>query len=245
MPVAAGVRGRLVQGGVLTMQRNEILVQSARCFVPLVLLFSIGCTSVKMTGTPRTGTEQLLLTGTWDNALSHVDFSSLAGTKVFLDGQYVTAADKDWIIYSIRRTMAEQGLFLENNKDKAQIVVEVALGAYGTDERDRKFGLPGFSLTPSLTTGAALSSSGSSTSLTFSETNQQDAVVKASLFAYEAKTGRLVWESSPLYNAQGVRDHFVMGSGPYRLSSRPEVAQYPTESSSQTRRQFLRDVIVR
>jgi hypothetical protein len=96
-----------------------------------------------------------------------------------------------------------------------------------------------------LTTGAALSTTNSSTSLTFSETNQQDAVVKASLFAYDPKSGRMVWESSPLFNAQGVRDHFVMGSGPYRMSSRPEVAQYPTESSSQTRKQFLRDVIVR
>ena len=46
-------------------------------------------------------------------------------------------------------------------------------------------------------------STGSSTSLTFSQTNQQDAVVKAALFAYEAKTGRLVWESGPLFNAQG------------------------------------------
>jgi hypothetical protein len=227
------------------MQRNAMRVLAARCFSVLVLASLAGCTSVKMTGSARTGTEQLLLTGTWDNALSHVDFSSLAGMKVFLDPQFVTVVDKDWIISSIRRTMAEQGLLLESNKDKAQVIVEVALGAYGTDERDRKFGLPGFSIAPSLTTGAAITSSGSSTSLTFSETNQQDAVVKASMFAYEAKTGRLVWESTPLYNAQGVRDHFVMGAGPYRLSSRPEVAQYPSESSSQTRRQFLRDVIVR
>ena len=178
---------------------------------------SAGCTSVKMTGTPRTGTEQLLLTGTWDNALAHVDFSSLAGHEG-LPRPPVYHGRRQGLdhLFSIRRTMAEQGLLLENNKDKAQVIVEVAFGAYGTDERDRKFGLPGFSIAPSLTTGAALSSSGSSTSLTFSETNQQDAVVKASLFAYEAKTGRLVWESSPLFNAQGVRDHFVMGSGPYR-----------------------------
>jgi hypothetical protein len=227
------------------MQRNEILVRSARCLVPLVLVLFTGCTSIKMTGTPRTGTEQLLLTGTWDNALSHVDFSSLAGTKVFLDPQYISVVDKDWVISSIRRTMAEQGLFLESNKDKAQLIVEVAFGAYGTDERDRKFGLPGIGIAPSLTTGATLTTSGSSTSLTFSETNQQDAVVKASLFAYEAKTGRLVWESAPLFNAQGVRDHFVMGAGPYRLSSRPEVAQYPSESQGQTRKQFLRDITVR
>ncbi len=196
-----------------------------------------------MTGTPRTGTEQLLLTGTWDSALAQVDFSSLAGTKVFLDTQYISVVDKDWVISSIRRTMAEQGLFLESNKDKAQVIVEAAFGAYGTDERDRKFGLPGIGISPSLATGATVTTSGSSTSLTFSETNQQDAVVKASLFAYEAKTGRLVWESAPLFNAQGVRDHFVMGSGPYRLSSRPEVAQYPSESQGQTRKQFLRRLI--
>jgi hypothetical protein len=225
------------------MQGNGNSKRSARFLALLVLVQAAGCTTIKMTGTPRTGTEQLLLTGSWDSALAQVDFSSLAGTKVFLDTQYISVVDKDWVISSIRRTMAEQGLFLESNKDKAQVIVEAAFGAYGTDERDRKFGLPGLGITPSLTTGAALTTSGSSTSLTFSETNQQDAVVKASLFAYEAKTGRLVWESAPLFNAQGVRDHFVMGSGPYRLSSRPEVAQYPSESQGQTRKQFLRRIL--
>jgi hypothetical protein len=137
--------------------------------------------------------------------------------------------------------MAEQGVLLENNREKAQVIVEAAFGAYGTDERDRKVGLPGLSIAPSLTTGATVTSSGSSTSLTFSETNQQDAVVKAAIFAYEAKSGRLIWESPPLLNAQGLRDHFVFGAGPYRLSSRPDVAQYPSESGVQTRKQFFRD----
>jgi hypothetical protein len=227
------------------MLGNGIMWRSVRIFAPLILVLATGCTTIKMTGTPRTGTEQLLLTGTWDSALAQVDFSSMAGTKVFLDTQHISVVDKDWIITTIRRTMAEQGLLLTENKDKAQTVIEVAFGAYGTDERDRKFGLPGFALSPSLTTGAALTSSGSSTSLTFSQTNQQDAVVKATLFAYDVKTGRLVWESAPLLNAQGVRDHFVMGSGPYRLSSRPEVAEYPSESDSQTRKRFLQDVIRR
>jgi hypothetical protein len=227
------------------MHRNANIGRTVRSLALLIMVLSTGCTTIKMTGTARTGTEQLLLTGTWDSALAQVDFSPMSGTKVFLDPSHITVVDKDWIISSLRRTMAEQGLLLAENKEKAQTILEVAIGAYGTDERDRKFGLPGFSLSPSLTTGAALSSSGTSTSLTFSQTNQQDAVVKATLFAYEAKSGRLVWESAPLYNAQGVRDHFVMGSGPYRLSSRPEVAQYPTESQGQTRKQFIQDVIRR
>ena len=221
------------------MQRNFAIRRWARATAPLVLVLASGCTSVSVTGTPRTGTEQLLLTGTWDDALYHVDFSPLAGSRVFLDPTYITIADKDWIISSIRRTMAEQGVMLESNKDKAAVIVEAAFGAYGTDQRDRKFGLPGISLTPSLTTGAAVSA-GSSNSLNLSETNQQDAVIKARLFAYEPKTGRLIWETAPLLNAQGVRDHFVIGSGPYRMSSRPEVQQYPTESQSQTRKQLFR-----
>jgi hypothetical protein len=224
------------------MQPNCANWRWTRGLALLVLVLTSGCTSVTVTGTPRTGTEQLLLTGTWDDAIYHVDFSPLAGEKVFLDTQFITIVDKDWVISSIRRSMAEQGVLLENNKDKAQVIVEAAFGAYGTDQRDRKFGLPGISLTPSLTTGAAVSTGSSSNSLNFSETNQQDAVVKARLFAYDVKSGRLVWETAPLMNAQGVRDHFVVGSGPYRLSSRPEVQQYPSESQSQTRKHLFKQI---
>jgi hypothetical protein len=221
------------------MQRNYLNGRCASALAQLALALVSGCTTVSVTGSPRTGTEQLLLTGTFDDALYHVDFSPLTGARVFLDTTYITVVDKDWIISSIRRTMAEQGVLLENNKDKANIIVEAAFGAYGTDQRDRQFGLPGMTLSPSLATGASVSG-GSSSSLNISETKQQDAVVKARLFAYEPKTGRLVWETAPLLNAQGVRDHFVIGSGPYRMSSRGEVQQYPTESQSQTRKQLFR-----
>jgi hypothetical protein len=210
----------------------------------VALALACGCTSVKVTGSPRTGTEQLLLTGTWDSALSNVDFGPLAGTRVFFDPEHVSIVDKDWVISSIRRSMAEQGVRLENNKDKAEMIVEAAFGAYGTDQRDCKTGLPGVGVTPSLT-GPAVVSNGSSTSLTFSETNQQDAVVKAVMFAYEAKTGKLVWESGPIMNAQGLRDHFVLGSGPYRLSSRPEVEQYPSVSQGGARKRLFQRLLGR
>jgi hypothetical protein len=223
------------------MQANRIKITRAACLgLWAATALSVGCTSVKVTGTPRTGTEQLLLTGTWDSALSHIDFTPLTGTKVFVDGQYVSNADKEWIVSSIRRTMAEQGVLLENNKDKAQVIVEAAFGAYGTDDRTTSLGLPGMSLFPSLTTGVGVSTSNSSSSFNLSQTNQQDAVVKAKLFAYDVKSGRMVWESEPLLNAQGARDHFVVGSGPFRLSSRPEVQDYPSEAESRTRKRVLR-----
>jgi hypothetical protein len=214
------------------IQRTGVLLTAS------VLAWAGGCTTVKVTGTARTGTEQLLLTSAWDDALCRVNFQPLAGAKVFVDGQYVTNVDKDWILSSIRRTMAEQGVLLESNKDKAQIILEPAFGAWGTDERNTTTGLPGLGLGASLTGPALTASNGSS--LNFSQTNRQDAVVKSALYAYDAKTGRLLWESGTFFNAQGVRDHFVFGHGPYRMSSRGEVEQYPDEAQSQTRKHLFR-----
>jgi hypothetical protein len=222
------------------MQRNGKNMRIRWAAVGLMVLAAGGCTNVKMTGTARTGTEQLLLTGTWDDALNRVDFRPLSGTKVFVDPQYIsTVADKDWVTSSIRRTMAEQGVLLENNKDKAQVILEPSFGAYGTDMRDTNVGLPGMSIMPSLLTGATVASSGSSSSLNLSQTNREDAVIKSILYAYDVKTGRMVWESGLLLNAQGMRDHFFMGSGPYRMSSRGEVERYPDESQVQTRKHFF------
>jgi hypothetical protein len=225
------------------MQRIDWNVLARWVAVVVVCLAAAGCSSVKMTGTARTGTEQLLLTGTWDDALCRVDFGALAGKKVFVDPQFVSSVvDKDYVTSSIRRTMAEQGVLLENNKDKAQVIVEPSFGAYGTDMRDCTVGLPGMSFMPSLT-GATVASSSNSNSLNMSQTNREDAVIKAILYAYDVKSGKLVWESGWLLNAQGVRDHFFMGSGPYRMSSRGEVERYPDEAQSQTRKHFFKRMI--
>jgi hypothetical protein len=203
-----------------------------------------GCTTFKATGSSRSGTEQLLLTGAWDAALCPVDFGPISGRKVYVDPQFVSVADKDWILSSLRRRMAAQGVLIENDKAKADLIVEPALGAYGTDDRSCTVGLPSFSLSPSMLSpsaliGAASTSSSSSSALTLSQANKSDAVVKAAIYAYDAKDGHLVWDSGVLLNAEGVRDHLVVGSGPYRISSLPEVEDYPSEAQSNTRRAFL------
>ncbi len=193
---------------------------------------------MKTTGSARSGTEQLLLSGAWDSVLTRVDFHALTGQKVYLDSDQVGIVDKGYVVSSIRRAMAEQGVLLENNKDKAEVMVEVAFGAYGTDERDAKAGLPSVGVAPSLLGPSVTSGSGSG--VTFSQTVRQDAVVKAGMFAYEAKTGRLLWESGPMLAAQGVRDHFFLSSGPYRLSSLPEVEKYPDEAQGRTNKHLWR-----
>ena len=144
MRIAAGVRGSQVT--VAFDHAAECRSPDpARWLVLLVLVLVPGCTSVKMTGTRAHGDGAALadrnlgqcpLTGRFQLAGRARKSSSTASISL--------SSDKEWIISTIRRTMAEQGLLLENNKDKAQVIVEVAFGAYGTDKRDRKFGLAGF-----------------------------------------------------------------------------------------------------
>ena len=210
-----------------------------------------GCTSVKTTGTARTGTEQLLLTGAWDRLLRHVDFRPLAGQKVYVDPQFVTVVDKDWVVASTRRALASQGVLIEDKKDDARVVLEPAVGAFGTDDRSCTTGLPQIGLLPSLTglpaavPSSSASSSGSNSStasaLSLTQYNQQDAVVKASMLAYDAKTGRAVWDSGPLLVAEGVRDRFILGLGPIRSSSLREVHDYPEEAQARIKRRFPPD----
>ena len=169
---------------------------------------SCGCVSVttKITGSSRAGAEQLLLTGTFDRAVGSIDFRPLSGHRVYLETSQVSAADSGWVIFSLRREMARQGLLLVSDKKEAQTLIEAALGAYGTDEVDCRFSLPStFSL------GLLPVSTGASATNGLIHKNRQDAVVKLALFAYDAKTRQLVWESNTVMEC-GYLDRQYLGT---------------------------------
>ena len=68
---------------------TEATAEPRRCGTALALAGLIlavlgGCGTTRMTNTARTGTEQLLLTNAWDQALNQVDFRPLVGVPVFL-----------------------------------------------------------------------------------------------------------------------------------------------------------------
>src|SRR3954454_2760052 len=107
----------------------------------IALAAGVGCGSTKTSGTARTGTEQLLLTNAWDDALRKVDFRPLAGVPVFLDTANVTAVDQGWVVSSLRQAMLSQGVLLKTKAEQAQWVVEARVGAYGTDEYNYLIGV--------------------------------------------------------------------------------------------------------
>ena len=118
--------------------------------------------------------------------------------------------------------MARQGLLLVSDKKEAQTLIEAAVGAYGTDEIDSRISMPS-----TLPVGLLPVSTGSSATGGLIHKNWQDAVVKLALFAYDAKTRQMVWESNTLMDC-GYLDRYYLGtSNIRRQTSLPELESYP------------------
>lgn len=183
-----------------------------------------GCASfsAKITGSGRSGSEQILLTGAADRAISCVDFRPLSGASVFLDASRVTSTDAGWVAFGLRRAMARQGLLLVEERRDAQVIVEAAVAAYGTDEVDCRVSTPGltsFELLPFVPTSADPHA--------FGRKSRQDAVVRLALAGYDAKTRRLVWESGDVQHEESLDRRFIGTHEITRATTLPALERYP------------------
>jgi uncharacterized protein DUF6655 len=178
--------------------------------VALALLASEGCGTVKVSGTARTGTEQLLLTNAWDSALQKVDFRPLAGVPVYLDTTNVTAVDQGWVVSSIRQAMLTQGVLLRPKAEQAQWIVEARVGAFGTDSYNWLVGVPQLTIPPTVT-GVP---TGTVPEIPIIKKSDQQGVAKLALFAYDRASGQLVWSSGTMLATATAKDVYVGGVGP-------------------------------
>ena len=169
-----------------------------------------GCGTVKTSGTPRTGTEQILLTNAWDTALKKVDFRPLTGVPVYLDTTNVTAVDQGWVVSSLREALLTEGVLLRQKPEQAQWVVEARVGAYGTDEHNLLVGVSQLTVPPTFT-GVP---TGSIPEIPFIKKNEQIGVAKLALFAYDRASGQLVWNSGTMIAVATAKTRHVLGVGP-------------------------------
>lgn len=169
-----------------------------------------GCGSTKTSNTSRTGTEQLVLSDAMDRAVSQVDFRALAGRTVYFDSRYLKVTDSDYLVSLVRQHALASGCKVEDNKEEAEYVVEMRGGAVGTDQHDLLFGVPETSL-PFTVPGMNVSMI---PEVSLAKKTTQKAVVKVGFFAYNAKTGRPVWQSGNLVANSHARNTWVLGVGP-------------------------------
>src|SRR5947207_15668845 len=88
--------------------------------VAICALLLAGCGTTKWSDSPRTATEQLLVSDAVDRAISEIDFSALANKNVYLDTRFIiTALDQNYVTSTLRQHMLASGCIIKDKPEDA------------------------------------------------------------------------------------------------------------------------------
>jgi len=194
-------RMELSPSGSVSSRLRGILVLGATVGLgTVVALGASGCrTTVRITDTPQTASEQLLLNTSVDAVARCIDFGQLSDRSVYLDAPSLDGIGGGYLVYRIREEMALSGVRLANSREEAEVIVEAGLAAYGTDSHNSIFGITETDQLPEI-------------NLCVRDT--QYGVAKLSMFAVERETGAIIWYSGPMRADGWQRMRKSLGVGP-------------------------------
>lgn len=181
----------------------------------LLLLISgclFGCGTTHVTDTPRSASEELLISRSIDQSVGELNFIVLSGQTVFLDTQYLgSVAYKDYLISSMRQHLLANGCRLTEEREHAQVIVEARAGSVATSRHDMLVGLPRTTV-PFLVTGVTPVIP----ELALLKKTTQIGVAKISVFAYRVDDGAGIWQSGVHQNENISRNCWILGLGPHQ-----------------------------
>jgi hypothetical protein len=172
-----------------------------------------GCGTTRTTDTPRSATEQLLISKAVDETIGEMDFRILAGKTVFFDAQYLdaTIVDRNYLISSLRQHLLASGALLQEDRTKATYVVEARAGAMGTDRSSVLVGVPQMAV-PVLVPGQP----SQIPEIPIAKWTDQKGIAKIAVYAYNRQTGRPVLQSGVLQASSTADDSWILGMGPFQ-----------------------------
>src|SRR5690606_10889657 len=106
-----------------------------------------------------------------------------------------------YLKYRIREQMSRYGIRLAEDRDEADVIVEVGVAAFGTDSEKFSMGLGKNSRLPEVN---------------LSRHDAQYGVVQLSMFAYLRESGVPIWQSGPLRANASHQQRKFLGIGPLR-----------------------------
>lgn len=182
----------------------------------------VGCGTTKST----VATEQIMLSDAVDHAVARIDFTPLAGQKVFFNTQFIKNykgigfVNSEYVISSLRQQMSAAGLQLLEKEDEADYIIEGRIGALGTDGHEVVYGIPS---TSALNDAADAVSAISQVpklpgipELAMAKRTNQIAAAKLALFAIERESRSRVWQSGISTGKSTSKDLWVFGAGPFQ-----------------------------
>lgn len=186
------------------------------------LFGGVGCGTVVQ----RSGTDQLLLSDAVDRSIDMLDFSPLAGRRVFLDTSYMPAlksptfVNAEYITSALRQKMTTSGCLIQDSRQEADYVLEPRVGALGSDSMEVTYGIPssnGVSQAATLISGTPAVPA--IPEISFGKRKGGIGVAKLMVFAYHKETGTPVWQSGNAIARSDAKDSWFLGMGPITRGS--------------------------
>lgn len=181
---------------------------SLRTLVVLAAALGVGgCGTRRVTDTPRTASEQLLLAAAVDQAVSQLDFSPLAERLVYIDGALIERTDQSFLLATVRARAWVEGVRVVAEPDEADYILELRSGTVGVNRNEYVLGIPASELPTPF--GAAPIPEAA----LFKSTNQAGAS-RVSFVVYRRDDRRLMYASGPTYGFSHEKAWWVLGAGP-------------------------------
>jgi hypothetical protein len=213
----AQVTNRLFQPWILKIQ--------AILLATLLMLTIAGCANIRVTDPARTATEQFLLSQAAIKAVEPFAFEPLQGRRVYLDPTYFAPAEKEFVLAEFRAKLLLSGVQIADEREKAEIILELRSGGVGIDRYESLLGIPSI-ITPSGATAAATSAPIATLvtpELAITKKIEQVSFASVAYVAYWADTGEVVTSSGPSVGSAYRQDWWLLGFGPHTVGNIPTV----------------------
>jgi len=172
-----------------------------------LLVTAGGCATSQSSDTARTGVEQLLISSATDQALDKVNFEPIRHAKVYVEAKYLDCVDKNYILVGLHQRLLRNGATLVDKAEDAQVILEIASGAVGTDRQDFFVGIPQIPLPPP--------SPISLPKLELFTRTRAMGTAKLTVVAYDAKTRAPVVDSGTSLARSDYKQWHVLGTSPF------------------------------
>ncbi len=186
------------------------------CLVMCLLLS--GCGTIK----GRTATDQLLVSDAVDQSIQQIDFSRLAGARVFLDTTYLRPVNgigfvnSEYILSSLRERMVRSHCKLQDQMRDADFVVEVRVGALGTDSHEVNYGIPGSQAVNQTASLISSTPMPAIPEISLARKDERRAAAKIAIFAYHRESREPVWETGAVQATSLAKSTWIFGVGPFQ-----------------------------
>jgi hypothetical protein len=218
-------------------------MRSFALLVTVGVLLAAGCATIRVTDPATTATQQFLLSVAAARAVGQLSFEPLRDRRVYVESRYLTGItattqsssdrpiitgdlrpreEQSFLLGELRARMLMSGIRLTDNRDDAQIILEVRSGGLSIDRYEYLLGLPALQLSSGATGNSSLGNIPLLTpELSIYKNTRQKGYGAVAYIAYWRDTGEVVASSGPFVGRTNREDIWLFGYGPSTTGNIP------------------------